>query len=664
MSSPNKAVEMQLLMRQNTEELQDFMRDLASWEKDIKKKDEELRKDDAVETETCLPPVRNKDYRKKKKDKRKIPSKPVKDEETKVPRIKSWDYQSWENFNVDKALETLDKEDSTQESHESDSEEDGIQIDTEKALAEKEKGNDFFKNGKYDDAIECYTRGMEADPYNPVLPTNRATCFFRLKKYAVAESDCNLAIALDRNYVKAYARRGAARFALKKFEDAKEDYEIVLKLDPENFEAITEIKKIDQAFITKVNKPEHRVQETNIASEMDEIEKKKIELQQAKQQAIVQKDLGNGYFKEGKYEAAIECYTKGIAADGSNAILPANRAMAYLKLEKYCEAENDCNTAITLDGSYSKAFARRGTARAAMEKLKEAKEDFEMVLKLEPGNKQARNEHEKIISKMTEIGLLPEECSEQKTEVTQPIIVQPIEKPFHKQSTKPLKRIKIEDVEDELLTNLPLRLNNPIELTLDPAEENITEGESKTLQTDSSSRFLKIEEIPNTEREILESDSTESHIEVHSSANVMRKAPDESIIGNTSLAPCLSVPPVPTNSFQLETDLRKLKDHPDMMYIYLKQIDPAHFPKLFQTSLEPDILNQILKVLHVSYRRHESPSLMLEVLKNLAQVKRFDMAIMFMSKEEKNVVKDLFNYICKDGLEEEAVKLTKTKYNV
>ncbi|KAG2460282.1 RPAP3 protein, partial [Polypterus senegalus] len=352
-------------------------------------------------------------------------------------------------------------------------------------------------------------------------------------QYAVAESDCNLAIALDRNYVKAYARRGAARFALKKFEDAKEDYEIVLKLDPENFEAITEIKKIDQAFITKVNKPEHRVQETNIASEMDEIEKKKIELQQAKQQAIVQKDL-----------------------------------------------------------------------------------------------------------KMTEIGLLPEECSEQKTEVTQPIIVQPIEKPFHKQSTKPLKRIKIEDVEDELLTNLPLRLNNPIELTLDPAEENITEGESKTLQTDSSSRFLKIEEIPNTEREILESDSTESHIEVHSSANVMRKAPDESIIGNTSLAPCLSVPPVPTNSFQLETDLRKLKDHPDMMYIYLKQIDPAHFPKLFQTSLEPDILNQILKVLHVSYRRHESPSLMLEVLKNLAQVKRFDMAIMFMSKEEKNALVD------------------------
>lgn len=45
------------------------------------------------------------------------------------------------------------------------------------------QGNQFFKEGQYDSAIECYTRAMDADPYNPVLPTNRAACFFRLKKY-------------------------------------------------------------------------------------------------------------------------------------------------------------------------------------------------------------------------------------------------------------------------------------------------------------------------------------------------------------------------------------------------------------------------------------------------------------------------------------------------
>lgn len=44
------------------------------------------------------------------------------------------------------------------------------------------QGNRYFKQGKYDEAIECYTKGMNADPYNPVLPTNRASAYFRLKK--------------------------------------------------------------------------------------------------------------------------------------------------------------------------------------------------------------------------------------------------------------------------------------------------------------------------------------------------------------------------------------------------------------------------------------------------------------------------------------------------
>lgn len=95
----------------------------------------------------------------------------------------------------------------------------------------------------------------------------------------MAESDCNLAIALDGNYCKAFARRGAARFALQKYESALEgdapvttkrsrclssaevnrcasvfgvDYEMVLKLDPGNFEAQSEVKKIRQVNLQRV----------------------------------------------------------------------------------------------------------------------------------------------------------------------------------------------------------------------------------------------------------------------------------------------------------------------------------------------------------------------------------------------------------------------------
>lgn len=38
----------------------------------------------------------------------------------------------------------------------------------------------------------------------------------------MAESDCNLALALNKNYTKAYSRRGAARFVLRNVKGAKE----------------------------------------------------------------------------------------------------------------------------------------------------------------------------------------------------------------------------------------------------------------------------------------------------------------------------------------------------------------------------------------------------------------------------------------------------------
>lgn len=43
MSGTHKAMELHLQVRQNTEDLVSFMRDLENWEEDIKKKDDELR---------------------------------------------------------------------------------------------------------------------------------------------------------------------------------------------------------------------------------------------------------------------------------------------------------------------------------------------------------------------------------------------------------------------------------------------------------------------------------------------------------------------------------------------------------------------------------------------------------------------------------------------
>ncbi|XP_059968479.1 RNA polymerase II-associated protein 3 [Mesoplodon densirostris] len=663
MTSASKAIELQLQVKQNAEELQDFMRDLENWEKDIKQKDMELRRQNGVPEEN-LPPIRNGNLRKKKKGKVKESSKKTKDENTKN-RIKSYDYEAWAKLDVDSILDELDKEESTHDSvsQESESEEDGIHVDSQKALALKEKGNKYFKQGKYDEAIECYTKGMGADPYNPVLPTNRASAYFRLKKFAVAESDCNLAIALNRSYTKAYARRGAARLALQKLEDAKKDYEKLLELEPNNFEATNELRKINQALTSKENSyPE----EADTMIKSAEGEKKQIEEQQNKQQAISEKDRGNAFFKEGKYERAIECYTRGIAADGANALLPANRAMAYLKIQKYEEAEEDCTQAILLDGSYSKAFARRGTARTFLGKLNEAKQDFETVLLLEPGNKQAVTELSKIKKELIEKGQWDDVFLDSTQRQN---VIKPIDNPPHLGSTKPLKKLIIEetgnliqtvDVPDSTTTAAAPE-HNPI----NPAKVTATTGTSKKNSSQDDllptsdipkAKVLKIEEISDTsalqpevnlKKDVCQPFSEKISIEVDkTSAQFIRTA----------------LPPVPANSFQLESDFRQLKNSPDMLYQYLKQIEPSLYPKLFQKNLDPDVFNHIIKILHDFYIEKEKPSLIFEILQRLSELRRFDMAVMFMSEPEKKIARVLFNHIDKSGLNDNSVEELKKRY--
>ncbi|XP_054911563.1 RNA polymerase II-associated protein 3 [Poeciliopsis prolifica] len=633
MSVGDKAVELQLQIRQNAEDVHSFMRELDTWEADVKRKDEELRTGRVQGFQKTLPPVRNKGYRSKMREKRRKQA-PAADGDAKAEeprqasRPKSCDYRSWDKFDVDKALAEIDKE---AESNESDSEE----VDKDRAQSEKENGNKLFKEGRYDEAIECYTRGMAADPYNPVLPTNRATSFFRLKKFAVAESDCNLAVALDDSYYKAYARRGAARFALQKHQSALEDYQTVLRLDPGNAEAQSEVKKL-QEILDQAGRG-LAVQPASAAAAHHD-QQQQLGEQQRKQEAVMQKDRGNAYFKEGKYEAAVECYSRGMEADAMNVLLPANRAMAFLKLDRYKEAEEDCTAAISLDDTYSKAFARRGTARLALGKLQEAKEDFRRLLQLEPGNKQALNELQKLQTDPDwSGGLQTEDGAQRRT-------VQPVDKPEHLRSTKPLRRIDIQEISGKLAP--------PKQEALPLLIQEVERKTDSPLSSSPSAKIVKMEEAAETQK----------HDRVPASRDASQSVQEES--SEAAEAPSSDVPPAPSNSFQLEADLRKLSQQPEAVYRYLRQISPSAYGQIFRNSLEPDLLNQILRTLHDFFIGNEPPTSILETLGGLAGVRRFDMAVMFMTPQEKKVLKELFDFLLQAQLDQPTVSELQKKYGL
>ncbi|CAL2268996.1 unnamed protein product [Prunus armeniaca] len=106
------------------------------------------------------------------------------------------------------------------------------------AASEKELGNEYFKQKKFKEAIDCYSRSIALSP-SAVAYANRAMAYIKIKSFREAEDDCTEALNLDDRYIKAYSRRSMARKELGKLKESIEDAEFALRLEPQN----QEIKK-------------------------------------------------------------------------------------------------------------------------------------------------------------------------------------------------------------------------------------------------------------------------------------------------------------------------------------------------------------------------------------------------------------------------------------
>ncbi|KAI0793350.1 hypothetical protein C8Q75DRAFT_557045 [Abortiporus biennis] len=74
----------------------------------------------------------------------------------------------------------------------------------------KDEGNALFTQKKFSEAHRKYTEAIRKDDKNAVLYANRAACCLSMKRYMDASKDALLAIEIDPNYSKAWARRATA----------------------------------------------------------------------------------------------------------------------------------------------------------------------------------------------------------------------------------------------------------------------------------------------------------------------------------------------------------------------------------------------------------------------------------------------------------------------
>ncbi|XP_069676526.1 RNA polymerase II-associated protein 3 isoform X2 [Periplaneta americana] len=226
-------------------------REIEEWTDSMKTRDQKL-KESSSDSQLALemPPVREAKINKTE------PSLSDKQEPgpSKVKRAAPRNYSDWDKFDVDKELLKMEleeerrkeqaikkkkqqeKEEKKKDNKKEETPVTGNLSATEKefmATNEKDRGNEYFRSGDYEQAVKHYSTSIALCP-TPAAYNNRAIAHLKLHNYNAALADCNQVLEAEPLNVKALLRRGIAHQNKKSYEQAFEDFSKVMELEPEN----------------------------------------------------------------------------------------------------------------------------------------------------------------------------------------------------------------------------------------------------------------------------------------------------------------------------------------------------------------------------------------------------------------------------------------------
>ena len=121
-------------------------------------------------------------------------------------------------------------------------------------LEEKERGNAMFKAGDYEQALMFYSSALKgAKQVSNIMMAvtllcNKAAVLLKMENYQRCIEECNEALQLQPDAIKALYRRAQAYKATKDLASAYKDLAFLLKLQPTNAEAIALMRITREAF--------------------------------------------------------------------------------------------------------------------------------------------------------------------------------------------------------------------------------------------------------------------------------------------------------------------------------------------------------------------------------------------------------------------------------
>lgn len=368
----------------------------------------------------------------------------------------------------------------------------------------------------------------------------------------------------------------------------------------------------------------------------------------ASDRAKIAKDQGNAAFKLGDYPAAIGHYTSAILANANDSTFPLNRAAAYLKLGKNEDAERDCTTVLKLSRNNVKALFRRGQARIGLGCLDKAHADFVRASELEPSNQSVKQE-------LLEVDKLIQQQKQKHDNANTPRPVTGVVPTIKR------KRVPIEIHEnvsrashhhgaelEGLGDNVLLQPISSRALPREPSSSSVEPDQSTMPPLPRQTTPARVESFKDAKqlRDTAKPSRAGGGIFRPSGNHTLFARNDEMSFAapvTTSLpAPADCALQAPMTLFNFTKMWESHMKDEDRWNI-LSGIPPSSLPKLFQASLEPVLLASILQHFRrVIDLQIAAPDDVREYLVSLSKVKRFGTIMLLMNKDEKILLKGLW----------------------
>lgn len=221
----------------------------------------------------------------------------------------------------------------------------------------KNEGNNFYKNAKYRESIDLYTKAIELCPKNASYYGNRAAAYLMINKFKECIDDSKTATEIDSKFIKGYLREGKAHLFLGDYKSALRSFYKIKELEPTN-------STID-VDIQNSNAVKHFNDSANAAYEADD------------------------------YRKVVYLVDRALQHSGFCNQFLTLKAECLALLGRYQESQEIVNDLVMKDQTNSDALFVRGMCLYYQDNSEKAFQHFQRVLQYSPDHTKAKSFYKK-----------------------------------------------------------------------------------------------------------------------------------------------------------------------------------------------------------------------------------------------------------------------------